>query len=141
MNNLYKIIMIGMLCCSSAVKADQYGPYNQRYTFNQQYGSSNWYSSPLGQGAAMAGVAIISGLVNAMSKPDPVVVQGQQQPIYINQGQVQGQQPIYSQGYQSQSYNQQPQYQQQRFESAIAGCQMQTVYDQSGNPLYIKVCP
>ncbi len=127
-----------LLFGTNTVSAEQYGPYNQKFTMNQQFGSSNWYSSPLGQGAAMAGVTLIGGLVNALSRPDPVVVQSQpQQPIYVNQGQA----PVYNnQGYQSQSYNNQPQYQQQRYESAIMGCQMRTVYDQSGNPLYVKVC-
>jgi hypothetical protein len=42
---------------------------------NQQYGSSNWYSSPLGMGAAHMGVMLMGGIVNAMSRPDNVVVQ------------------------------------------------------------------
>lgn len=64
-------------------KAQDYGPYNQAFTMNQQYGSTNWYSSPLGMGVAQAGVTLIGGLVNALSRPDPVVVQ-QQQPVYVN---------------------------------------------------------
>jgi hypothetical protein len=92
------------------------GPYNQQFTYNQnmQYGSTNWYSSPLGQGAAMAGVAIVSGLVNAISRPDPVVVVPAQQ--YSQPNQYMAQQPI------------------------PGNCKMQTLYDQSGNPLYVKVC-
>ena len=111
-------IIIAFLFVSGSVLADPPpGPYNQTMTYNQnmQYGSTNWYSSPLGQGAAMAGLQIIGGLVNAMSKPDPVIVV-----------------PSQSQ-YQQQ---QQPYIQQQ----ANNNCRGQTLYDQSGNPRYVKVC-
>jgi hypothetical protein len=107
---------------SFTVSADPYTPYNQQYTINsnQQYGSTNWYSSPLGMGVAQAGVTLIGGLVNAMSRPDPVqYVQPQTQPIYANQNQQYGQQ--YGQ------YGQQ-------------NCQMQQLYDQSGNPRTVNVC-
>jgi anti-sigma-K factor RskA len=91
---------------------------------NQQYGSTNWYSSALGAGVASAGVAIIGGLVNAMNRPEPVQVQQQQpQVIYVNQGQVQPQQGT---TYDLQRGN---------------NCQMQTVYDQYGNPRNVNVCP
>lgn len=99
-----KLIAFAMLFVSvSAVATPPPGAYNQQFTYNQnmQYGSTNWYSSPLGQGAAMAGVALVSGLVNAMSRPDPVVVQ---QPQYQQQ-QPQYQQPQgygYPQQYQGQ---------------------------------------
>ena len=92
-----------------------YTPYNQQYTINsnQQYGSTNWYSSPLGMGVAQAGVTLIGGLVNAMSRPDPVqYVQPQSQPVYVNQNQQYGQQ----------------------------NCQVQQLYDQSGNPRTVNVC-
>lgn len=104
--------MIVSLFISGSVLADQYTPYNQQFTYNQnmQYGSTNWYSSPLGQGAAMAGVALVSGLVNAMSRPDPVVV-------------------VPAQTQYSQPYGQPTQ-----------GCRIQTIYDQSGNPRNAKVC-
>jgi hypothetical protein len=62
---------------SSSVIAQEFNEYNQ------QYGSTNWYSSPLGMGVAQAGVTIIGGLVNAMSKPQqPQYIQ--QQPQYVN---------------------------------------------------------
>lgn len=107
-----KYIIVSLLV-SGSVLADPYTPYNQQFTYNQnmQYGSTNWYSSPLGQGAAMAGVALVSGLVNAMSRPDPVVVV-----------------PAQTQ------YNQQSQY------SQPTGCKIQTVYDQSGNQRNVKIC-
>ena len=96
---------------STGVFADPYGPFNQQYTFNQQYGSTNWYSSPLGMGVAQAGVTLIGGLVNAMSRPDPVVVPQQSQPIYVNGNASyapQGGSPAYggypNQGYPNQGY-------------------------------------
>ena len=119
-----KIIAIALFVAS--FNASAYGPYNQAYTFNQQYGSTNWYSSPLGQGVAVAGVTLIGGLVNAMNRPDPVVVQQQQQPVYVNQN---GGQPVYRQGY---GYGQQG--------STGTGCHMQQVYDQSGQSQTVKVC-
>lgn len=74
-----------LLFCVPTI-AFAYGPYDQQYTFNQQYGSTNWYSSPLGMGVAQAGVTLIGGLVNAMSRPDPVqYVQQPSQPTYVNQ--------------------------------------------------------
>lgn len=120
-----KVITFALLAAASvSVSAQQYGPYNQQYTMNQQYGSTNWYSSALGAGVASAGVAIIGGLVNAMSRPDPVQVQQQQpQVIYVNQGQYQPQQGT---TYDLQRNN---------------NCQMQTVYDQYGNPRNVNVCP
>ena len=89
------------------------GPYDQTYTFNQQYGSTNWYSSPLGMGVAQAGVTLIGGLVNVLSRPDPVQVP-QQQPV-----QIQGNVPNYGYGY----------------------CQLKTVYTQTGEPVAVRVCP
>lgn len=83
------IFIIGFLFTSTTFAADpysQYNQYNRQYTVNsnQQYGSTNWYSSPLGMGVAQAGVALIGGLVNVMSRPDPVqYTQPQQQPIYV----------------------------------------------------------
>lgn len=85
-NNMKTLFSFVLLMVSFSASADGYGPYNQAFTMNQQYGSTNWYSSPLGQGVAVAGVTLIGGLVNAMSRPDPVVVP-QQQPIYVNGGQ------------------------------------------------------
>ena len=89
-----KIIFIGFVLFSSISSADVYGPYNQQYSFNQQYGSTNWYSSPLGMGVAQAGVLLMGGIVNAMSRPNVEYVQVPQQ---------QYQQPQYQQ-------YQQPQY-------------------------------
>lgn len=118
------IIAFVLFVTSFTVSAEGYGPFNQQYTMNQQYGSTNWYSSPLGMGVAQAGVTLIGGLVNMMNRPDPVVVQ-QQAPVYVNQNQGSGR-PIYSQGY---GYGQNQ-----------ASCQMQTVYDQNGNPRTVKIC-
>lgn len=121
-----------------ATNANAYGPYNQQYTMNQQFGSTNWYSSPLGMGVAQAGVALVSGIVNKMSQPDPVQVQqAPPQVIYVNQGQQpQGQ---YPQQQYPQSNGQHPAngYSQQ---SAANNCRGETVYDQAGNPRYVKIC-
>lgn len=120
-----KKFIIAMLLSGSVMANPPPGPYNQQFTYNQnmQYGSTNWYSSPLGQGAAMAGVALISGLVNVLSRPDPVVVvPAQQGAQYTNQ-----------QGYGQQGYAQPAQYSQDN-------CMWQTVYDQSGSPRNVKVC-
>ena len=110
-------LFLALFVSGSVLASPPPGQYNQQFTYNQnmQYGSTNWYSSPLGQGAAMAGVAIVSGLVNAMSRPDPVVVvPAQQSTQYV------AQQPA--------QYGSQ------------GNCRMQTLYDQSGNPRYVKVC-
>lgn len=69
---------------SSSVIAQEFNEYNRQFTYNQQYGSTNWYSSPLGMGVAQAGVTIIGGLVNAMSKPQQPQYIQQQQPQYVN---------------------------------------------------------
>lgn len=101
-----------------------YGPYNQQYTFNQnqQYGSTNWYSSALGMGVAQAGVTLIGGLVNAMSRPDPVIyMQPQQAPVYFNTQTTPGS---------SGTAN----------VTSTGNCGMQTLYDRQGNPKYVKVC-
>ncbi len=99
---------------SFGVNAEQpYSPYNQQFTYNQnqQFGSTNWYSSALGMGVAQAGVLLVGGLVNAMSRPDPVVVQQQQQPQYVNGGYPQQGNGYPQQGYGYQSYpNQYNQY-------------------------------
>lgn len=115
------IIATILLVSSFSVSADGYSPYNQQFTMNQQYGSTNWYSSPLGMGVAQGGVALISGLVNMMSRPDPVVVPQQQQPVYVNQN---SGQPTYSHGY---GYG-------------GSACRMQTMYDEGGRPQTVKVC-
>lgn len=113
---LQSVIATVLFVSATSVSAEQpYGPYNQQFTMNQQYGSTNWYSSPLGMGVAQAGVALIGGLVNVMSRPDPSqYVQQQQQPVYVNGN---GNQSPYGQR-----------------------CQMQQVYDQSGNPRTVNVC-
>lgn len=108
-----KFILVALFVSGSVMAAPPPGPYNQTYNYNQQYGSTNWYSSPLGMGVAQAGVTLIGGLVNAMSRPDPVVVQ----------------QPTYQQGYQSNAYN-----------AASNGCSRQIVYDQNGSPRTVNVC-
>lgn len=118
-----KYIIAALLVSGSVMAAPPPGPYNQTMTYNQnmQFGSTNWYSSPLGQGAAMAGVAIVSGLVNAMSRPDPVVV-------------------VPSSRYASQPSSEAAPYAQNAYPSQPSNCRMQTLYDQSGNPRYVKVC-
>ena len=150
-----KVIVIVLFVASFSANA--YGPYDQAYTVNQQYGSTNWYSSPLGMGVAQAGVTLIGGLVNAMNRPEPQQVQ-QPQVIYVNgNGQQQYQQAGYPQGGQQQ-YQQaqtQPQSQQAQSQSvsqtpyygygknpqaAKSNCSYQTLYDQSGNPRYVNVC-
>jgi hypothetical protein len=114
---LKSIITVALFTTACVTQAQPYGPYNQQYTINQQYGSTNWYSSPLGMGAAQAGVTLIGGLVNAMSRPDPVVVQ-QQAPIYVNGG------GGYGAGYQG-----------------SGRCSIQTVFDQAGNARSVNICP
>lgn len=107
-----KFIFASLFLISSVASADNFNPYNQQFTYNQQFGSTNWYSSPLGQGVAQAGVLLVGGLVNAMSRPDPVIVQQPQQQVqYVNGNPQQYgyQQP---QQYQGQAYPQQYGYQQ-----------------------------
>lgn len=111
-NNMKTLFSFVLLMVSFSASADGYGPYNQAFTMNQQYSAGNWYSSPLGQGVAVAGVTLIGGLVNAMSRPDPVVVP-QQQPIYVNGGQGNGGQQ---------------------------NCQARTIVDQQGQPHYVQEC-
>jgi len=132
-------IIASITLFAAATNAQAYGPYDQRYTMNQQYSAGNWYSSPLGMGVAQAGVALVSGIVNKMSQPDPVQVQqAPPQVIYVNQNgqQPQGQYP--QQQYpQSNGQHQTNGYSQQ---SAANNCRGETVYDQAGNPRYVKVC-
>lgn len=118
---IISVIFGGLVSMSSV--ADGYGPYNQQQTYNYNTGCSNWQSC-FGPGINTAAVTLIGGLVNAMSRPDPVQYQQQQQ------------QPIYVNG--NSSYNQQPQYNQQQY--VQNNCRMQTLYDQSGNPRNVKVC-
>lgn len=110
-------IIIAALFLSASVNADQFGPYNQQQTYNYNTGCSNWQSC-FGPGINTAGLAIVSGLVNAMSRPDPVVV------VSPNQR------------YQQQ----QPQQYTGPTQMANQNCSMQTLYDRSGNPRYVKVC-
>lgn len=116
------ISIIAFVLYASQVMGEQpYGPYNQNLTFNnnQQYGATNWYSSPLGIGLAQAGVTMIGGLVNVMSRPDPVIyTQPQQPPIYV--------------GGQAQVSNSQS--------MSGGGCSMQIVYDKDGNARQVKIC-
>ena len=116
------ILMIGTL--SSAAAEQPFGPYNQQFTYNQnqQMGATNWYSSALGMGVAQAGVTLIGGLVNAMSRPDPVIyMQPQQAPVYVN---------TQSAPSTSGTANM----------ASTGNCGMQTLYDRQGNPKYVKVC-
>jgi len=119
-----RIPFVLLLALSFSAKADQpFGPYNQQFTYNQnqQYGSTNWYSSALGMGAAQVGVTLVGGLVNALSRPNPVIyMQPQQAPVYVNGL---GRQEAGTTSAQVQS-----------------NCSMQTLYDRQGNPRYVKVC-
>lgn len=119
---LKSIIIVTLFASAFNAEAQPYGPYNQQYTMNQQYGSTNWYSSPLGMGAAQMGVTLVGGLVNAMSRPDPVVVQ-QQAPIYVNGGGSGGYPQQGGYGYQG-----------------SGRCSIQAVFDQNGNPRSVNVC-
>jgi hypothetical protein len=130
------LVVAGLILVASA-QAQAYGPYNQQYTVNQQYGSTNWYSSPLGMGVAQAGVALISGVVNKMSQPDPVQ-QPQPQVIYVNQGQAQ--QGQYSQKQGQRHPNNGYQYPAQQPAASGGNCQIQTVFDQAGNPRQANIC-
>lgn len=133
-----KIIAIVFVLFSA--QANAYGPYDQSYTINQQYGSSNWYSSPLGMGAAQMGVTLIGGLVNAMNRPEPVVQQ-QPQVIYVNGNGQQGSYQAPQGGYHQQGSPQTPYYGYSNQQSQQQGkCGMQTLYDQGGNPRYVNVC-
>jgi hypothetical protein len=113
------ILAVALSVLVSNAEANPPGPYNQTFNYNQQYGSTNWYSSPLGQGAAQVGVLLVGGLVNAMSRPDPQVVYVNQNPqpqvvqgqVYPQQNQYQG--GGYPYGYQPappNPYGQQPYY-------------------------------
>lgn len=122
MKRIALIILVGL---SGPIQADQpFSPYNQQFTYNQnqQHGSTNWYSSPLGMGAAQVGVTLIGGLVNAMSRPDPVIyLQPQTAPMTIKGLQQ-------SAGYANAA-------------GPLPGnCAMQTLYDRQGQPRYVKVC-
>lgn len=106
-----KFIFAFLFLVSSVASADNFNPYNQQYTVNQNYGVSNWMTA-FGPGINTAAVTLIGGLVNAMSRPDPVVVQQPQQVQYVNGNTVQnspqqGQQTQYPQQYQNQGYAQQ----------------------------------
>ena len=121
--------LIAALLVSNSVMADQFGPYNQQQTYNYNTGCSSWQSC-FGPGINTAGVALISGLVNAMSRPDPVVVVSPNQQQYQQQaGSYRNPQDSYIQ--QQQGYNQVPN---------RGNCSMQTLYDRSGNPRYVKIC-
>lgn len=78
-----KFMIVSSFTFVSIANAQPYGPYNQQYTMNQNYGVSNWMTA-FGPGINTAAVTLIGGLVNVMSRPDPVqYTQPQQQPIYV----------------------------------------------------------
>lgn len=120
------MVWLLVLFWSWVTQAEQpFGPYNQQFTYNQnqQYGTTNWYSSALGMGVAQAGVTLVGGLVNALSRPDPVIyLQSPASPVYLN-----GKPPL--PGTTNASVAQQQ-----------GSCSMQTLYDRQGNPRYVKVC-
>jgi hypothetical protein len=123
MKTVFALILMG--ASLAPVAAEQpFGPYNQQFTYNQnqQMGATNWYSSALGMGVAQAGVTLIGGLVNAMSRPDPVIyMQPQQAPVYVNTQSAPG--PV-----------------ENAHLANTGSCGMQTLYDRQGNPKYVKVC-
>jgi hypothetical protein len=120
----YLVAALFLVCFQ--VKAESpFNPYNRQFTNNQNYqvGSTNWYSSALGPGVAQAGILLVGGLVNAMSRPDPVVVT--QQPLT-----------------QATNYpNQNPPLSSSGGRNVGAACSNQTLYDQQGNPVSVRVCP
>lgn len=118
-------LLFPLLVCSPAQAQNGFNPYNQQFTYNQnnQVGSTNWYSSALGTGVAQAGVLLVGGLVNAMSRPDPVVVTQQPNTQAVN--------------YPSQSAS--PVSNSSR--NGAGSCSNQTLYDQKGNPVSVRVCP
>lgn len=139
--NKAKIFVAAVIMIVSA-QAKAYGPYDQSYTMNQQYGASNWYSSPLGMGAAMMGTTLMSGIVNAMSRPSQPVVQQQPQVIYQQQGGYYQQNPGYQQPsangvypHPNNGYQAPQQYQQQ-----ASNCHQEEVFDQAGNPRRVNIC-
>jgi hypothetical protein len=119
-----------------------YNRYNQQFTYNQnqQYGATNWYSSPLGMGVATAGVGLIYGLVNSMSQPSTPQVQQNPQVIYVRgNGQVQPNSAMPNPVYDPNQPTVSPQYKESGIQTGV-NCRMTTVYDQQQNPLYVKVC-
>ncbi len=113
-------LLVALGLAGPVAAGQPFGPYNQQYTFNQnqQYGATNWYSSPLGMGAAQMGVTLIGGLVNAMSRPDPVITLP---PTVV--------QVPASTAPVARTASPMP-----------MNCSMQTLYDQQGQPRYVKVC-
>ena len=114
-----------LLLCSQAQADAGFNPYNRQFTYNQnnQVGSTNWYSSALGTGVAQAGVLLVGGLVNAMSRPDPVVVTQQPATQAVN-------------------YPGQPASPASNGNRTGAGtCSTQMLYDQQGHPVSVRVCP
>lgn len=107
----------------TSVDAQDFNRYNQQYTMNQNYGVSNWMTA-FGPGINTAAVTLVGGIVNMMSRPDPVVVQ-QQAPIYVNGGGSGG------------GYPQQGGYGYQ----GSGRCSIQTVFDQNGNARSVNICP
>lgn len=113
-----------LLLCSQAQADAGFNPYNRQFTYNQnnQVGSTNWYSSALGTGVAQAGVLLVGGLVNAMSRPDPVVVTQQPATQAVN-------------------YPGQPASPASNGNRNGAGtCSTQTLYDKQGHPVSVRVC-
>lgn len=87
-----------------SVCAESYGPFNRQQTYNYNTGCSNWQSC-FGPGINTAGVALVSGLVSAMTAPKIQYVQPQQTTPTVqgyptqyqnNYGVVQNSRPLYS---------------------------------------------
>ncbi len=81
-----------------------------------QYGSTNWYSSPLGVGAAQIGVIFAGGLVDMMKRPPTNVIVS---PALPYNAQPYSGSPIYIQG---------------------SNCQAETLYDMTGASRVVNVC-
>ena len=117
-------VLLPLLVCGPTQAENSFNPYHQQFTYNQNYqvGSTNWYSSALGIGVAQAGVLLVGGLVNAISRPDPVIVTQQPNTQAVN-------------------YPSQPAPTANSSGRNGAGtCTNQTLYDQKGNPVSVRVC-
>ena len=122
-----KVVALLLLVSLEALADPGYNPYNQQLSYNQnfQYGSTNWFSSALGTGVAQAGILLVGGLVNAMSRPDPVIVTQQSAAPGVAGGRTGPSTSLTSVDNRSGSGN----------------CAYQTLYDQQGHPVSVRVCP
>lgn len=110
------LIAINAIILDYAFGEQAYGPYNQNYNSNMQYGSTNWYSSPLGAGAAQIGVIFAGGLVDMMNRPSVNYV------------------PVPSSPFNAQPSSGSVMY----FNNG--NCQAETLYDMTGAARVVNVC-